>query len=311
MSASPENVGVPPFDSGPLPPRPISLSMIGVSANDRRQLLDAFEEIPDDRILYRPVALHQRPDILLVNADDARSLATWVRYRNYARQLGAEPPSVVISGDRTFDTAHYQLTSPLDGHAALRLFNRIVSERLTVKEIEAPQRPPLSVVYSPPLDETALPPRLLDMNPSADESLPLASAANDMVTPDVDLNVAAVRALVIDDSLPVRIQMKQALHPLGWQVDFAESGENALPLLDNNDYNIIFVDTIMPNMDGYEVCRYAKEGRAKDVPVVMLTSASSPADRVRGKLAGCDTYLIKPVTPQVLRQLLEQYLSVR
>ena len=110
-------------------------------------------------------------------------------------------------------------------------------------------------------------------------------------------------------SLPVRVQLDLALRSLASRVDFAETGEQALDLLQDNAYDIIFLDVILPGVDGYQVCKVIKgQERTKRTPVIMLTSNSSPADQVKGKLAGCDTYLIKPVRPTVFREVVEDYL---
>jgi twitching motility two-component system response regulator PilG len=75
-----------------------------------------------------------------------------------------------------------------------------------------------------------------------------------------------------------------------------------------NFYDIIFLDVILPGADGYQVCKHIKKNPLlKQTPVVMLTSKASPFDRVRGSLAGCDTYLTKPVDYQEFKQVLEKY----
>ena len=105
-----------------------------------------------------------------------------------------------------------------------------------------------------------------------------------------------LRALVVDDSPTVRQQLALIVDRLGLRCDTAESGAEALALLEHNVYNIIYVDVVMPDMDGYRLTRDIKRNRAhKAIPVIILTSKSSPFDRARGALAGCDTYLTKPV----------------
>ncbi len=117
-------------------------------------------------------------------------------------------------------------------------------------------------------------------------------------------------ALVVDDSFPVRIQMNEVLKPFTSRVDLAETGEEALELINNNAYDIIFLDIVLPGVDGYEVCKIIKEGKGKNTPVILLTGNSSPADRIKGNLSGCDTYLIKPVSQMVFQNLIiGQYLN--
>jgi twitching motility two-component system response regulator PilG len=105
------------------------------------------------------------------------------------------------------------------------------------------------------------------------------------------------RVLVVDDSLPVRKFMEAKLAPFNFAVDFAESGEQAVGLTVKNQYTCVFLDVIMPGADGYQVCKLIKANKQKGKApaVVMLTSKSSPFDRLRGTMAGCDAYLTKPV----------------
>lgn len=308
MAATLDKLGQGVAETSLLPLRPVTIALIGVSAEDRNMLLDAFEQLPDDRILYRPVPLHMRPDVLLVNADDARALASWVRFRNYARGLGAEPPSIVLSSNRTFDTSHHQLSSPLEPMALLAMLRK-VSEQIAAANAnaEAPFPTHLDATAIPAIGGVAARPIAAE-SPSV-ASLPIVAGETARINEE-PLPSANVRALVIDQSLPVRIQMRQALQPLAWHIDFAATGKEALALLEMHEYRIVFVAPQLPDTDGYEVCRRAKQRGAVNAPVVMLTSASNPVDRVRGREVGCDTYLIKPVTPQVLRQLLDQYLHV-
>ncbi|MCB1606150.1 MAG: response regulator [Xanthomonadales bacterium] len=106
-----------------------------------------------------------------------------------------------------------------------------------------------------------------------------------------------LRALVVDDSQTIREQLLVALESLGVQSDQADCAESALRLLQSNNYDLVFLDVVMPGADGYEVCRWIKtDAYKRSVPVLMLTSSASPFDRARGALAGCDSYLAKPVT---------------
>ena len=118
-------------------------------------------------------------------------------------------------------------------------------------------------------------------------------------------------ALVVDDSLPVRVQMDLALKPFASHVDFAEDGEKAFELIRQKAYDIVFLDVILPGADGYEICKAIKsDPNRKSTPVIMLTSNSSPADRIKGRLAGCDTYLIKPVRHEVFMGVVERYFNL-
>ncbi len=121
---------------------------------------------------------------------------------------------------------------------------------------------------------------------------------------------AGYRALVVDDSLPVRKQVSMALERCGIKADQAEDGDTALKLVSETNYNIIFLDVIMPGVDGYEVCKTIKRDKLKkNIPIVMLTGKSSPFDKVKGKLSGCDTYLTKPVSIKEFKRTLTKCLK--
>lgn len=140
------------------------------------------------------------------------------------------------------------------------------------------------------------------------------AAAQARVTPTNEraapVLASKARILVVDDSLPVRIQMKNALQGYAAAIDFADTGEQAMLLLDNRKYDVIFLDVILPGKDGYEVCRYIRRHpRQRKTPVIMLTGNSMPADRVKGKMAGCDTYLIKPVRQSVLTEVIADFIK--
>ena len=119
------------------------------------------------------------------------------------------------------------------------------------------------------------------------------------------------RALVVDDSATVSKQVELELQRLGIEADVAENGEQAFAYLNSPvPYDIIFLDVILPDVDGYTICKTIKKDKElKQTPVIMLTGKGSPFDRVRGKLAGCDIYLTKPVSRESFQATVEQYLS--
>lgn len=118
------------------------------------------------------------------------------------------------------------------------------------------------------------------------------------------------KALVVDDSLPVRQQVSVALRRSGITAEFAEDGESALQLIADRNYDIVFLDVVLPGMDGYDVCKMLKKSEDKrHIPVVMLTVKSSPADRIKGEVAGCDAYLTKPVSLDEFKKTLGEVLS--
>jgi twitching motility two-component system response regulator PilG len=122
------------------------------------------------------------------------------------------------------------------------------------------------------------------------------------------LNKRAV--LVVDDSLPVRQALEMKLTLMNYQVELATNGQQAMDLIDEKYYDSIFLDVVMPGVDGYEVCKKVKRNKkTKHIPVIMLTSKSSPFDKVKGKLAGCNSYLTKPVEHEEFQKVVSGYLG--
>lgn len=261
---------------------PVTVGLIGIPAEEEKRLQAAFAHSKSRNITYTGGELGiTTPDILMVNADEPDSLVKWRVYRD---KLGDTeepvPPSILVSRNREFQTQHYQVRRPL-----------IASRAISV------------------LDQVAI----NELGRNADLAIAVADAAPRQVVTSAPAvskkDSVGCCALVVDDSLPVRIQMDQALKPFARKVDFAETGEEAFELINTNEYDLIFLDVVLPGVDGYEICKIIKEGKARNTPVIMLTGNSSPADRIKGKLAGCDTYLIKPVGEAVFQEVVQNYLN--
>ena len=122
---------------------------------------------------------------------------------------------------------------------------------------------------------------------------------------------ARSRVLVVDDSLAVRGYLRSLLERQGLAVHDVDSAETGIAAAATQRFACVLMDVLMPGVDGFEACRRIKSGLRAGVslPVVMLSSKSSPFDRVRGKMAGCDSYLTKPVDPVQLQQVLARYVT--
>ena len=117
-------------------------------------------------------------------------------------------------------------------------------------------------------------------------------------------------ALVIDDSPTVRRQLAVALSQIGVTSETVDNAKAALAAMARFRYDIVFVDVVMPDMDGLRLIREIKRDRAaRDMPIVILTSRSSPFDLARGALAGCSSYLVKPVSLKTLHTTVQRHLE--
>lgn len=118
--------------------------------------------------------------------------------------------------------------------------------------------------------------------------------------------------LVVDDSPAIREHLSGLLKAKGHKVIDVDCGELAVDMVDRQSFDCVFMDVMMPGIDGYEACKKikAKKLNGKTLPVIMLTGKSSPFDRIRGKMAGCDAYLTKPTSVGKLVGALEKAVAV-
>ena len=110
-----------------------------------------------------------------------------------------------------------------------------------------------------------------------------------------------LKILVVDDSKTIRRTAETLLSKEGCQVITAIDGFDALSKIADHDPDIIFVDIMMPRLDGYQTCSLIKHNKIfKNTPVIMLSSKDGLFDRARGRIVGSDQYLTKPFTKDEL-----------
>lgn len=106
-----------------------------------------------------------------------------------------------------------------------------------------------------------------------------------------------LKILVIDDSKTIRRTAETLLSKEGCQVFTAIDGFDALSKIADHQPDLIFVDIMMPRLDGYQTCSLIKHNKLfKDTPVIMLSSKDGLFDRARGRIVGSEQYLTKPFT---------------
>ncbi len=119
-----------------------------------------------------------------------------------------------------------------------------------------------------------------------------------------------IKVLVIDDSNTIRRSAEMFLSQAGFEVILAEDGFDALAKISDHQPRIIFVDIMMPRLDGYQTCALIKQNPLlKSTPVIMLSSKDGIFDRARGRLAGSDRYLTKPFTREGLVGAVNEYVN--
>ena len=282
-----------------------------------------------------------QPDLFLVDASDQHAVALF-RERNSSRSI----PAIMI-GDTDCGLGYPVLARPLQWTKLFKAFDLGVAQMKPSEGGDEKTRPnpvisrgappppgmPAESLSPQPLRPAATPPKAEPAAPAsapvvaaafAPSAAPAAAVRTGFVQPvppaspqrpaatTTAAQSAADWVLVVDDNLTVREFMKTKLAPFGFNVDYAESGEQAIGFTGQKQYACIFLDVIMPGVDGYQVCKMIKSKKQiRNTAIVMLTSKSSPFDKIRGAMAGCDAYLTKPVVEDKLLATIAKYLPVQ
>lgn len=116
--------------------------------------------------------------------------------------------------------------------------------------------------------------------------------------------------LVVDDSQSVRKQLEIELDYFDVDVDFADSAKSAFTLINTNSYDLALLDVVLPDKSGYLICKDIKL-KNKQTVAIMLTGKATQADKIKGSLAGCDDYLIKPVGRITFQNAVKKYIPLK
>lgn len=117
-----------------------------------------------------------------------------------------------------------------------------------------------------------------------------------------------LKVMVIDDSKTIRRTAETLLNKVGCQVFTAEDGFDALAKIADNRPDIIFVDIMMPRLDGYQTCALIKNNEEySSIPIVMLSSKDGLFDKAKGRIVGSDEYLTKPFSKSELIGAIDNY----
>ncbi len=263
-------------------PRRFLLDMIGFSPAEKAMLSSTFRLTGRRAFFYAESSEpNQRTDLYLVNGDNPAALQELV-----SRAPNGFAPAVLI-GRTAVDSIWPRVEKPIHW---MRLFEQLdtVMQSALLKRAS---RQGGNVdkwdgrTFRRAIDQDA-PPEEVFVEPSLTESV-----------------------LVVDDSATVRAFMRAKLAPFRFDVDYAENGEIAIDMAQSKAYTCIFLDIMMPGIDGYQVCKRIKSSPAtKNTAVVMLSSKSGTFDKFRGNWAGCDAYLGKPVSEDELLATIAEFL---
>ena len=125
-----------------------------------------------------------------------------------------------------------------------------------------------------------------------------------------DYGFADVKVMVVDDSKTIRRTAELILQKAGCQVITAVDGFESLALVVDHKPDIIFVDIMMPRLDGYQTCAVIKHNLVfQSIPIIMLSSKDGLFDKARGRIVGAEQYLTKPFTGDELLAAIKRYVT--
>ena len=268
------------------------VDVIGFNETERLMLSSIFGLAArrDPGFVQRAAGSARNSDLYLVDADNDASMQEFLAIR----QRFPAPAVLIGASDR--NTGLPLLSRPLQWARVLQSFDDVVQGA-------APPAP------STENEKTMLLRRTVS-GAGTKTPAPPKPAAPRGAAPAQRARTAVDSVLVVDDNATVRKFMETRLAPYGFNVDFAETGEQAVGLTGTKEYTCVFLDVVLPGIDGYQVCKLIKGNKqaVKRTAVVMLTSRSSPFDKLRGSLAGCDEYLTKPVDENQLLEVIAKFL---
>jgi twitching motility two-component system response regulator PilG len=138
----------------------------------------------------------------------------------------------------------------------------------------------------------------------------MTQAGSNTIVSDESSTLKGLKVLVIDDSKTIRRTAETLLAKEGCEVFTAIDGFDALAKIADHQPDIVFVDIMMPRLDGYQTCALIKNNQVfKSTPVIMLSSKDGLFDKARGRIVGSEQYLTKPFTREELLGAIRTYVN--
>jgi two-component system, cell cycle response regulator len=256
------------------------VTVFGLAPNEQNTLGSIFKLAASRNRKYVMAADKASADIVLVDVDDPKAVEAW---KSFSVHHSNAPAVKVTKGAAAAD--EMVIRRPLTLKRVLETLDKVTIEVLKYV-------PELVVGGEDNMDAET------------------AAALQDAAASAKQAAKSGIKALVIDDSAAVRKSMDIQLSLMGMHIDFAESGEEALEKTQaTTDYDIVFLDIMMPGIDGYKVCKTLRATKEfKQTPIIMLTGKGSRFDKLKGTMAGASLYLTKPVEQEQLQDVIKKFL---
>lgn len=275
--------------------RRFSVGIVGASESEVESIGRIFAVTKFRTRCYQPKRIEisefkrqHNIDLILMCSNNPRVISAW-NNSNFSITHNRQP-IIFLARQENQKLGKYQLNSPVNPSRFIKLL-----DHYTISELN----------YFPEFEIGSDDSKIEDVTLSGLKIL--RSNAINLKNPDLDGSTLK-NALVVDDSLAVRRQMQIEFQLRSDNLDVAEDAESAIEAIQEKKYDIIFLDVVMPGMDGYSACKKIKKSKLNmHTPVILLTSRSSSFDKIKGALAGCDAYLIKPIDHNEFESVYEKF----
>lgn len=270
----------------------LKLFVLGLNETELR-LLNSIVQVSQRRsrrLILVPMTQAMTADVMILAVSDSQ-VVDWVK-RN--AQLIKSLPVIWIEA-KNIPSIHLSINRPVQWSQLLLYIKQAIQKKRSFEEV-AKSNATNQLAHT----TSATSQKVQDLQ---------KQAALKPATVQSSSSAQASHILVVDDSWAVRRHLSTILEQKNYQITLASDGLEAVNEFSADMFDCVLMDVVMPEVDGYEACRQIKKlSKGKhNVPVIMLTSKTSPFDKIRGKMAGCDAYLTKPVSDGLLQQILDKH----
>lgn len=264
------------------------------------------ERTKNREYVYALTADNQNADIYINDIknkqanNDSNHIYVWVSDNKDDSDNTIARPLIATRVLHTLDNLIKNIKPSSDNEVNVTTNTASEPEKFSISEEEASE---LAIVHDDELENPAN-----KEEPAAASNIELTLIKNEKSAP---LNTSGIqRVLVVDDSPSVRKQLELELDLFNVDVDFADCAQSAFNFLKSNTYDMALLDVVLPDKDGFLICKQIKSNNKQTI-AIMLTGKATQADKIKGSLAGCDDYLIKPVGRVTFQNAVKNYIPLK